>query len=188
MSVIVPRLLEKASNLTVDLEQIVIVPLPQDLNPGDFDCGTQDYNDYLTDGTAQRDEAASVARVYIATFEGVLIGYFAILNDAIRLETKERPDGVSYPSVPALKIGRLATSVIVQGQGVGKYLVQIVVGLAREQARVVGCRFVTLDALPERESFYEKLGFKKNKLVHKDYKKIREQDMENTSMRFDIRE
>lgn len=162
------------------------MPFPQSLHFGGFDCGEADYNDYLYDGTALRDESQGVARVYLAFFKTVLIGYFAILNDAIQLETKERPTGIVYSSVPALKIGRLATSKDVQGQGLGQYLVKIIVGLAIEQSKIIGCRFVTLDALLGREGFYEKLGFKRNKLVHKNFEKLRNKPMENTSMRLDI--
>ncbi len=177
---------EKVSLLHVELNQIIILPLPQGFDFEDFNCGEPDYNDYLRDGTAYRDEAAGVARVYLAMYEDKPIGYFAVLNDAIQLETKERPKTIAYSSVPALKIGRLATSLEVQGQGIGKYLVQVVVGLAIAQSKVVGCRFVTLDALPGREDFYLRQGFVRNKLVHKNFEKLRNKPLENTSMRLDI--
>ena len=94
---------------------------------------------------------------------------------------------MKYANVPALKIGRLATDTRVQGQGVGKFLISLVIGLAQEQSEAVGCRYVTLDALPGRETYYAKLGFKQNKAVHSNYRKLREKELENMSMRFDIR-
>jgi GNAT superfamily N-acetyltransferase len=178
----------KVQNLNVDFNTLTIEHLPQDFDPGDFDCGESDYNDYLRDGTAQRDESANVTRTYLAFFEGVLIGYFAILNDAIPLDTGERPEDVAYSNVPALKIGRLATDTRFQGQGVGKYLITVVIGLAKDLSEQLGCRYVTLDALPQRVTYYTKLGFKRNKVVHRNFRKLREQELENTSMRFDIRD
>ncbi|OGX31814.1 MAG: hypothetical protein A3D27_00100 [Omnitrophica WOR_2 bacterium RIFCSPHIGHO2_02_FULL_46_37] len=55
-----------------------------------------------------------------------------------------------------------------QGQGCGTFIISVVVGLAHKlNKQGIGCRFITVDAYPERIDFYIKRGFKHN--IHKDY-------------------
>ena len=60
-------------------------------------------------------------------------------------------------SYPALKLCQLAVDDNYVANGFGKQIITQVVFLALEFK--VGCRFVTVDALPEAESFYQKMGF-----------------------------
>ena len=79
-----------------------------------------------------------------------------------------------------------------QGQGYGKYLVNAVIALARQLSAMVGCRYVTCDARPEVQSFYEGRGFVVNTKEQaeriKDARKAgRTAESVNVSMRFDLR-
>lgn len=91
-----------------------------------------------------------------------------------------------YPTVPALKLGRLAVDERFQAQGIGRNLITTVIGLAETLASQVGCRYVTLDALPERVTYYEGIGFIRNRAVNEDRKQRFGQEPEQISMRFDV--
>lgn len=92
------------------------------------------------------------------------MAYFSVLADAIRLDPSERPDGVRYATAPALKIGRIGVATPYQEQGVGRFILDLIVGFARRNAQRMGLRYVTLDALPRPQlvGWYERYGFERN--------------------------
>jgi GNAT superfamily N-acetyltransferase len=130
-------------------------------------------------------QAQRVASTYLAFFEEQLVGYITLLADAVVLETKERKrlalSSQDHPSVPALKVARLAVrqSFRATHAGVGTALLQIAHALALDVANRVGCRLLTLDTYPAALPFYEKLGFVVNR--SKTY-----QGRQRPSMRLDI--
>jgi GNAT superfamily N-acetyltransferase len=133
-----------------------------------FTCGDDDLDDFLrTD--ALRLQAQRVASTYLAFFEEQLVGYMTLLADAVVLETKERKrlalSSQDHPSVPALKVARLAVHETFRAThaGAGTALLQIAHALALDIADRVGCRLLTLDAYPAALPFYEKLGFVVNR-------------------------
>ncbi len=63
-----------------------------------------------------------------------------------------------YP-LPVLRLARLAVDERAKGQGIGSLLLRVVLALAQQMARDVGCVGVVVDAKPEAVAFYEKLGF-----------------------------
>ncbi len=129
-----------------------------------FDCDEPDLNDYFqNDCQAQQAELLNVT--YALTpcggpfFPTALI---SLSNDAIRREKLEdglRPT-VSYPSYPAVKIGRLGVHKEFQRDGIGTHLVNMVKTLFVTNNRT-GCRFVTVDAYNQENvlNFYQKNGF-----------------------------
>lgn len=144
--------------------ELEVVLLPPGFDPGGFDCEQEDINEYLLQGDAARDVKASVSHTYIVRRAGELVGYFTVLADAVRLRTKERPDGIPYGSAPAIKLGRMGVTAAYKKMGVGEWILKFVAGMARKIGREVGVRYVTLDALPEAKliAFYEKNRFVRN--------------------------
>jgi GNAT superfamily N-acetyltransferase len=149
-----------------------------------FTCGEPDLDDFLrTD--ALRLQAHRVARTYLAFLDRELVGYMALLSDAVVLETKERKrlalGSHDHPIVPALKIARLgvAESFRATHSGIGTALVQVALAMALDVAQRVGCRLLTVDAYPQSVAFYERLGFAPNRA--KPY-----QGREHPSMRLDV--
>ena len=133
-----------------------------------------------------------MARTYLVRSGEELVAYFSVLADAIRLETKERPEGCCYPSAPSLKLGRMGCAVARRGSGVGFWILDYIVGMARAMSAQVGVRYVTLDALkrPKLVAWYKRYGFVENighakglailqKLTGRD-------QLTHISMRFDI--
>jgi len=175
------------------LDTLAVEPLPPALNAGGFDCGELDLTDYLCDGSAENDQKASVSRTYLVrTQAGEIVGYFSVLADAIRLHTKERPDGCNYPSAPALKLGRMGRDVKYRGQDIGRWILDYVVGMARAASVRMGVRYVTLDALkrPKLIAWYKEYGFVENKAHGNFMARIRNlasrDKLDHVSMRFDI--
>jgi len=174
------------------LDTLVVEPLPPALEAGGFDCGEGELTAYLCDGTAHGDRIANVACTYLVRSNGELVGYFSVLADAIRLESKERPVGVRYSSAPALKLGRMGVAQQHQGKKAGQWILDYVVGMARVMAEQVGVRYVTLDALKRDPlvAWYEKYGFVRNRGQAKAWAKLlglaSKDELEHVSMRFDI--
>ena len=132
-----------------------------------FSCGDDDLDDFLR-SDAIRLQEQNVVRTFSAAYDGNLVGYIALLVDAVELKFSERKKLAlhfrDHPIVPALKIARLGVS---QGfrarhRGVGEALMYYAYSSALDLADRVGCRLLTLDAYPESIAFYERLGFVRN--------------------------
>ncbi len=62
--------------------------------------------------------------------------------------------------VPVALLGRLAVDASVQGQGIGKHLLQDAVIRVAQASDVIGMRAIVVDALDEQaKTFYEQYGF-----------------------------
>jgi GNAT superfamily N-acetyltransferase len=128
--------------------------------PG-LDCGRAAQNSFLY-GRAWRDAKMGVTVTHLLYVRGVLAGYVAVMMDSVALGPTEKPKGVTWRIVPAIKIAQLAIDRRFSGRGLGRLLVSLVVGYARGLRSVVGCRLITLDAEPELVGWYELIGFVRN--------------------------
>jgi GNAT superfamily N-acetyltransferase len=178
---------------SVDLSTLRVRPLHEDYSAvcSQFVCGDtsedQDLADFLRDD-ALRLQTLKIVSTYVAFQDDQAIGYVALLPDALNLSAGERRkvktgsvkmSGNDHPIVPALKVARLAVSKDHQRQGVGEYLLRFALFTALDISGVAGCRFLTLDALPNRVEYYQKRGFVLN--TDDKYK-----GKERPSMRYDI--
>ncbi len=178
------------------LETLDVLRVPEGFRAEDFNCGEEDLTAYICDGTSASDEQAGVSVSYCVHSDEQMVGYFTVLADSIQLQGKERPDGVSYPTLPAVKIGRMGVDQPFQGSGVGYWILDYVVGLARALSEQIGVRYVTLDALNRDElvEWYGEYGFVPNKgeatrrtAYQKFFGRFKPgEDPDHISMRFDI--
>jgi GNAT superfamily N-acetyltransferase len=176
---------------------IRVAPLGAAHDLGGFACGVVDLDEFLRDD-ALRLQGRRVARVYVALAEDRIVGYVALVADSLVLETREkRTLKLKHGDpvwVPAVKIGRLAICSDYQRHGVGKKLMRFAVDIANHVSDTIGCRLMTLDALPSAISYYEGLGFIRNKLANKRSKKTDDKkskpkangDSAPVSMRLDL--
>jgi hypothetical protein len=184
----------------VDLAKVEIKLLTSEDDTQGFCCGDADLDDFIrTDALAN--QKLDVVRVYVARYEGELAGFVAPLSDCVILQQSERKKlgKLKHPSVPAMKIGRLATSLSFKERyrGMGETMVGFSLAVGTRMAREAGCRLLTVDAYSQSVGFYEKLGFLRNKAAGKRPFSIRHairkrltfgrDDGERISMRFDIR-
>jgi ribosomal protein S18 acetylase RimI-like enzyme len=111
-------------------------------------------------------QQAMVAQTYVATLPGseTVIGFITLTCSEIDLENgyslEDCPYANRYPTMPAVKIARLAVDCRYRGQGIGIELVDLALAIAKyEIAPLAGCRFVVTDAKAQAVSFYEQQGF-----------------------------
>jgi len=157
-------------------------PLTPESQLEGFDCGDSDLNDFLFHDALYYQQQY-LAHTTLLYFEDVLVGYYTLSCDAIRLDVGEKlffPQRKRIHSYPAIKIARIAFIKACQKQGCGSFILNVVKGFVNKINRTgAGCRFITVDAYPDRVNFYLKRGFKYN--IHKDYKK-----KNHPSLRLDV--
>lgn len=135
-----------------------------------FDCGKPHLNEFLINARYfHRDRLGLTSVVFHNELEGRVIGYFTLANDSLPLTTSEQGelglhDTVTLKAYPAVKLGRLAVSSGLQGQGIGEQVMNLVHGEILDSASLSAARLVILDADndPRVVRFYRKLGYQES--------------------------
>ncbi len=152
-----------------DLEPRILTP---ESKFESFDCGDSDLNDFLLNDALYYQQQY-LAHTILLYSKNILVGYYTLACDAIRLDVNEKSSFSKRKrihSYPAIKIARIAFIKQCQNQGLGSFILDIVKGFVHRINKTgAGCRFITVDAYPDKVDFYLKRGFKYN--IHKDYKK-----------------
>lgn len=128
----------------------------------DFDCGVAVLNRYLRE-VARQDARRLVSRCYVAcpAESRVVIGYYTLA--AAEVPVTALPQDVSrklprYPTVPVVRVGRLAIDRTRHGQGLGSALIANAV--AQTLRAEIAAFAVIVDAKDDAAaSFYRHLGF-----------------------------
>ena len=125
---------------------------------------SKEMEDFLKEEAFEEQEKGlNTTHLFIDREMGKIAAYVSLCNDSIGLELKERDDmGLTYTTVPALKIARLAVANEYQGKGMGKSLIQFSAYMGRKIKELSGLAFLTLDCYEHRVSFYESVGFVRN--------------------------
>lgn len=158
--------------------------------PEGFDCQREAQNSFLYEW-AWSDQRQRVTTTYVYRAAGALAGYMAVCMDAVILGTREKPPALRYKNLAALKLAQLGVDHRLSGRGLGTLIIFDAVNLALELSEQVGCRYVTLDAHPDLVEWYQRLGFKINRVIQKqriEAAGTRNPDEIPVSMRFDLRE
>lgn len=126
-----------------------------------FDCLSAPLNHYLHEQASQ-DVRRRVAACFVALAEdGRIAGYYTLASASVLLA--DLPDGVRkklprYPTVPAVRLGRLAVDHTCQGQGLGGAL--LADALERAIRSEVASYAMLVDAKDEAATaFYLHHGF-----------------------------
>lgn len=137
-----------------------ILPLASHHNRAAFDCGKEELNEFLRFRASQYTRQ-DVGRTYVAvaTDEDLhILGYYTVAVSSVPFENI--PSNLPRHPVPVLHLGRLATDVSAQGQGVGKTLLFHALRLATQMSDMAGIYAVEVVALDdEAQGFYEKYDF-----------------------------
>lgn len=107
-----------------------------------------------------------VTRLYFNQDNDDMVGFFSLHNDFVDIEPSIirengwnlRTDDQSY--YPALKLHFLGVDARYRQQGIGKYLMNEVMYIAKDIALSSGCNFITVEALHSSLKFYIAQGFK----------------------------
>lgn len=134
-----------------------------------FDCNDKDLNEFFAvDSIVSGKELLAVT--YTVEMEGSIVAFFSLSNDAIKKDelpkakyrriTKKIPQRKRYSTLPAVKIGRLATNAASQSKGIGSEILDFIKFWFTDGNKT-GCRFIIVDAYnnPRTIKFYTDNGF-----------------------------
>ena len=163
----------------ISAEKLRLEKIRKEHDITNFQCYERELVKFLKeDALEQQNKKLSVTFLCFLEETNELVGYITLLNDRIdlmgELENYFKQKGVSYSTVPALKIGKIAVDDRFLRIGIGT----IMIYFAFEKAELVslnssGCRFITLDAKRNKDEtknpiiFYNKLKFKTLKETRK---------------------
>jgi GNAT superfamily N-acetyltransferase len=143
-------------------ENLRVVPLIKEADLSTFHSNNNELNDFLIND-ALTSQNFLISRTYLCYYGEVLVGFLTLVTDTIEVKLVEALDGVDgyqYSKYPCIKIARIAVDGDYAGKGIGRFLLLWAVGTVYRVSRVVGCRYITVDAKRESVQFYEKNGFK----------------------------
>jgi len=138
-------------------------PVARHHERGNFDCGVPELNEYL-DRYARQNHEFGGAKTFVAVSEvkpTQVLGYYSISPGAIefnRVPTRITKKFGRY-EVPVFRVGRLAVSLSMQGQGLGGDLLLAAGKRAMAGATQVGGVALAIDAKDEKAaSWYQRFG------------------------------
>lgn len=130
-----------------------------------FDCGVEPLNRYLKTLAGQH-RVKGIATTFVlvdAETPSRLLGYYSLSAASLAFERLSEADRRGLPAypVPAVRIGRLATSVSVRGQRLGELLLQNAIKRILQTRSSLGVYAVVVEAKDSAaEGFYRKFGFR----------------------------
>jgi len=153
----------------VNTDNVTFRRLEADKPRPDFDCGDTDLNEFFFNDSREGSRQL-ISVTYAVEINNQLVAFFCVSNDAIRSDdtSKSRlrkirnriPCEKRYSSMPAVKIGRLATDLKFQGKGIGTHILDLI-KMWFTVGNKTGCRFIIVDAVNNSSTlkFYQKNGF-----------------------------
>lgn len=138
-----------------------IEPISNGHNTKHFDCGEATLNSFLKQFALKNDNS-DIGRTYVAIRpdETDVLGYYTISSGTVKFN--ELPVDLKLPKypIPTAHIGKLATDLTVQGQGLGEALLFDALKTAESASKAIGIKVVELIALHEKaKAFYMRYGF-----------------------------
>jgi len=127
-----------------------------------FSCRVEALDRYFKEQATQ-DARRNVASVFVAEEQptGAILGYYTLSMAAVNLDRLPEPLArrmPRYPTVPAVRLGRLAVHADAQSQGLGTHL--LLDAMARALHSEIAWAAFLVDAKDEASrSFYLRLGF-----------------------------
>ncbi len=123
------------------------------------------------DALNQMKEGINKTYLWMSRSQKKIIGYVTICCDAINIDRIQKDEmirrGISYKSLPALKIGRMGVNQEFRHRGIGTKMLTFVIKRALTLHKIAACKFITVDAkndeqIPEEDKplrFYRQNGF-----------------------------
>ena len=130
-----------------------------------FDCGVEPLNRYLKTQAGQH-RVKGIATTFVLVDSerpSWILGYYSLSAASLAFErlTETNRRGLPAYPVPAVRIGRLATSVSARGQGLGALLLQNALKRILQARNTLGVHAVIVEAKDlAAEGFYRKYGFR----------------------------
>jgi GNAT superfamily N-acetyltransferase len=130
-----------------------------------FDCGVEPLNRYLrTLATQHRSKGIATTFVLVdGAAPETILGYYSLSAASLAFERLIDTDRTALPHypIPAVRIGRLATSAAHRGQHFGELLLQNAIKRTLSARHTLGVYAVLVEAKDTAaEDFYRKYGFR----------------------------
>jgi GNAT superfamily N-acetyltransferase len=126
-----------------------------------FTCGVLALDRYLQQQASQ-DSRRGFATVFLALDgESRILGYYSLSMAGVSIELlpdELRSKMPRYPSVPSVRLGRLAVSTETRGCGMGKYLLMDAMHRSL-QSKIAWACFIVEAKDDNAKAFYQQYGF-----------------------------
>jgi ribosomal protein S18 acetylase RimI-like enzyme len=128
-----------------------------------FDCGVEALNTWLGQ-TALQHQTKGISRTFVAVpldRPDQVFGYYALASAFVMVEDLPPKLAKRYPrQIPVTRLGRLAVSAHLHGQGLDKLLLADALTKSKNAAQTVGSAGIIVDAKDQTAaSFYRRYGF-----------------------------
>ncbi len=156
-----------SSSNKINSQDIKIERLRQNHDLSSFKSYERELMKFLHED-ALDNQQKQISVTYLWFLKSELVGYITLLNDRINVEgglkNKFKTKGISYSSLPALKVGRLCVDDKFLRKGLGTLMIDFSIKVGFNIYNTCsGCRFIVLDAKRSKDNdpihFYTKLGF-----------------------------
>ena len=131
---------------------------PED-DRGAFRSGDEALDVFFHRYAGQNQFRHHVGITYVAVADRRILGFATV--SAATLDAGAVPGKRRLPPypVPVLRVARLASHEAARGAGIGKQLMRHCIELAEKMRDEVGCVGLLVDAKPDADGFYDRLGF-----------------------------
>ncbi len=139
-----------------------VLPLNERHDRQRFDCGDVDLNGWLKQTARQhKEKGVSSTFVSVATETSVeILGFYAIsLAELANADLPAQYAKRLPAKVPVFRLGRLATALDHQGQGVGEFMLFDAIDRATRVSGEVGGIGLVVNAKHSAVEFYQRYGF-----------------------------
>ena len=139
-----------------------VLPLNDRHDRKRFDCGDVDLNSWLKQTARQhKEKGVSSTFVSVATETSVeILGFYAIsLAELANADLPAQYAKRLPAKVPVFRLGRLATALDHQGQGVGEFMLFDAIDRATRVSGEVGGIGLVVNAKHSAVEFYQRYGF-----------------------------
>lgn len=146
----------------VCLSELTVKKLDEQTDLSGFDCSKDDdmgLNEFIHK-EAMNYQRESLGTTHLFYYKDNIVGYATIATSDIEVKyTRLHLPFFRPMKYPTLLLGRLAVDNRYRGRNIGHCICLWCVGLAKELAEKIGCRFVIVLTSQSKKGFYRKCGF-----------------------------
>ncbi len=155
--------------LKIDLSDVDVFSCPklkeERIPVSDFICENKAFEIYLKDETlAMKDDIENKSKLWLFVHmpDRKVVGYVTLIMSQISRFQHDQLKRLSrHDHIPGILISEMARDFRYRNNGLGRYMVDFVVNLGNDLAKFVGCKILIIEAIGEKISTYEKMGFMK---------------------------
>ncbi len=130
-------------------------------NIKNFDCGSEQLNDYLKKYAFQN-QKKNISNTFVAQKDGKVVGYYTLTFGSVMKEDLPEKTKKNLPNylIPVMILARLAVDKAEKGHGLGKGLLKDAVLRTLQASDIAGIKAIMVKAKDkEAKSFYERFDF-----------------------------